>query len=329
MMRKIAFALVVMVVCFSVLYYVDGKDYLSGKEKHYIGTSTISADELVILADTRNVLPSYSVTEIKKQDYGKVEITYDFYSEDNFSFLTVAPFSVLDTNIINVLYGARKQWAILGVIAIGFIVGLKFYNLYIASAGNFVRIKVENVMWYILHPHQWFIRKEAPRLFTAIIEQDVNVQPESSGIIGVRTWKYKNGYLFSSGFGQSRWENKVLLANKIPTTANENGVYACRLGVINAEWVFLQHIIGIVSLTGEWLEHADGVVRAESCEILAIIISHYHKPVADVISSTYGVPVVVAENPINKYLAWVAGDNGIACLKHNGRILKGEADGIN
>ncbi len=321
MIKKVAFALALIGVCFSVLYYVDGRDYLSGKERHYVGTSTISADEFVILADNRS-LPFSSVSEIEVLENGLVEITYNFFSADDYSFLTAAPFSYLDTRVANSLYDARNSFYTLAVSAIILLAGIRLLRHCPIKVEDATQ-KIENAAWYMMHPLSLLHRQQAPLAYSSQIQTTVEVTPKAAGIYATRTWKYRKGYLYSSGWGQAQWGNKVLLADKIPAENNENGVYALRLGVTQNDWEFMKHILGIVSLSGEWLEHEDGVLRAESCEIILLIVSHYHKAVAFELSSTYGVPVIVANNPINTYLAWLYSENGVECLLHNANILKG------
>jgi len=307
-------------------YYLDGKEYLAGKEHHYIGTSTVSPDEFIILADAKNVLPFLSITEITSLENGLVEITYDFFSTEDYHFIITAPFSYLDTKFLYLMYEARKGFLYLGGALLIFLlvyIILNKYPLKIKDGEN----KAANVAWYVTHPRYLFNRKTATPLYSPQIETDIKIYPQDAGIYAVRTWKYKSGYLYSTGLGQARWENKILLTDKPLSENNESGVYSCRLGVVSYAFEFIKGIIGIVSLSGEWFEHADGVLRAESCEILSLIVSHYHKPVASVLSSTYGVPVVVADNPINAYMNWLFSENGTVCLKHNAEILKGETDG--
>lgn len=324
MIRKIVnwcMLFLVVVGGLSIWYYLDSEEYLVGELKHYIGTSVVSQGEFVLLAENKS-LPMYSVTEITLLENGLVEVTYDFFSTDGYSFLVVAPFSYFDTPIVNTLYEVRYGLYFLAGGAIIILIISKLLNSYYAKekdAGH----KLANAAWCILHPQFLFSHQQTSQVYSSQNPTTLEINPKGVGIYATRTWKYRKGYLYSSGVGQARWDTRVLLANKFPMENNENGVYALRLGVTHSDWEFMKHILGIVSLSGEWLEHADGVLRAESCEIISLIVSHYYKAVALELSSTYGVPVIVADNPINTYLNWLYSENGVECLRHNADILKG------
>lgn len=179
-------------------------------------------------------------------------------------------------------------------------------------------------MWFIAHPLS-LVRKNKPpqTLFPPNITNEAKIDVVKAGIIGVRAFKFlpKDGYLYSAGIGQSCWKTKTLLSNKIPTDKNGNGCYAFRTVIIN-DLVYVKQVMGIVSLRGEYREHADGVIRAEQCEILHLIVDNYYEKYATKLSQYYGVPVTVTDNTLKTYNDWISSENGIECLRHNSKMLK-------
>ena len=311
----------------SVLYYFTGKDYLEGDRLHYLGTSNVTESQVVELGTMLPIGGVYGkVSNLEIQENGLVQIDYDFYSYDEVSFLVVAGFSYFDTPIV---YTIKQDGAfylkLLGFITL-FVFGWFLINRYNQKAPGVATRKILNIMWHVGHPKYIVKAKEAVGKYQPQVSSDINIKLNEQGILCSRTWKYKKGYLYSIGVGQSCWETKTLLANKNPEDDNHNGIYADRLGVIFiTEADFIKDIIGIVSLKGDWCEHADGVLRAERCDIVHLIISEYHRPVANEISAVYGVPVTISDTPINTYLDWLLKDNGLACMIHNSKIIGGSS----
>ena len=316
-------ASIILALLFFTLYYLDGKDYLKGDRLHYLGTSNVTENQVVELGTKLPIGGVYGkVTNLEIQENGLVQIDYEFYSDESYSFLAVAEFSYFDTPVV---YRIKQDGAfylkLFGFIGfVGFISLL--INKYNRKAPGVVSKKIMNFMWHVGHPKYIMKAKEATGKYRSQVNSDINIKLNDQGILCSRTWKYKKGYLYSIGIGQSCWETKTLIANKNPDDDNHNGVYAERLGVVSvAEADFIKDILGIVSLKGDWCEHADRVLRAERCDILHLIISEYHRPVANELSSVYGVPVTIADNPINTYLDWLLKENGLACMIHNSKIM--------
>lgn len=316
--------LLLIAICLFIIYFVfhfGAKDYLDGKLHHYSGSSEITPEQVAILGQEVTIGGEYAdVDYLEILENGNVKVDYDFYSEDSYLFLNSLEISYFDSPIANTLLENKTLWlsmlgTIIVVIILWRLIGEK-------DLSDGAKRKIAHVAWYLMHPKYLGKHQEAKGLYSAKIALDINVSLNDLGIICTRTWKYKDGYLYSAGIGQACWETKTLFANKNPDEGNENGVYASRLGVIKYDWEFTKDIIGIVSLKGEWYEHADGVIRAERCDILHLIVSEYFRPVADKLSSVYGIPVTVAGNCLNKYLNWLLKENGLACMVHNSKIME-------
>ncbi|KKL50276.1 hypothetical protein LCGC14_2307080 [marine sediment metagenome] len=317
----ITISFLVMIVLF--LYYFTGKDYLEGDIRHYLGTSNVTESQVVELSTKLPFGGIYGdVSNLEIQEDGLVQIEYDFYSGDSYSFLVTTEFSYFDTpTVYKMKQDGGFYFKFLGIIAFGATVFF-FLNKHNNNSSGAVARKILNIMWHVVHPKYIIKAKEAVGKYQPQVNSPINIKLNDQGILCSRTWKYKRGHLYSIGAGQACWETKTLIANKNPEDDNHNGVYAERLGVINiAEVRFVKDILGIVSLKGDWCEHADGVLRAERCDILHLIISEYHRPVANELSSVYGIPVTVTDNPVNAYLDWLLKENGLDCLIHNSKIM--------
>ena len=106
--------LLVIISAFALWYYLDGREYLAGKEHHFVGTSIISPSDFVSLADTESAFPLFAISEIAPLENGLVEITYDFFSIEDYPLLTVEPISYFDSPLLNTLYEARQGFYVLG-----------------------------------------------------------------------------------------------------------------------------------------------------------------------------------------------------------------------
>lgn len=321
---RILCGIFIMAVFLLIMYYFTGQEYLEGNIRHYIGESVVTESHLAELSEHMSIGGVYSsVSMTERIDGGFVSIEYDFFSDEIYTYLRAAPFNYFNTPA---LYTIVEMDNPIYVLIFMFV----FIVLWVVASmgwGKFVltdrtKRKAMNVMWYMMHPKHIRKRSATVGYYPSQIHSSVNVEMDDLGIVCTRTWKYKDGLLYSSGIGQSRWETKTLLANKTPTDTNENGVYAVRVGHLGIQG-FITDILGVVSLKGDWCEHADGVVRAERCDIMHLIVSEYHRPIASNLSAIYGVPVTICNNAVNTYLDWALGLNGIACMKHNYKITGG------
>lgn len=306
------------VVLAVMVNYSTGKEYLQGKQYHYVGISEATDNQTIFLI--RNFALDKSINEniyfISSLDDGNISVSYNFYSSKEISYLSKKQFSYFDTPFLsNIPITALMIYFV--VLSI---------TIWIFSSSNKKSIVIKsNLMWGIYHPFTYFKKNKPPTtLFAPEVTNTINIKHNKAGIIGVRSFKYleKDGYLYSAGAGQSCWKTKILEANKIPTDKNSNGCYAFRLVILN-EAVYVKHIMAIVSLRGDYCEHADGVIRAQQCEILHLVIDEYYAKYATKLSQYYGVPVSVTDNTIRTYSDWLSSENGVECLKHNTEVMKG------
>lgn len=306
------------------IYYFYDKDYLEGEERHYIGTSNVTEGQVVELLGANVTVGSMygQVSQFEILEDGIIEITYDYYSEGIYPFLVVAKYSYFDTPLVNNI--KEEMGVLLALVGCFAFMALAFWWINKRPSTNepskFSRGAFA-AMWYLMHPKYIIGAPKAIGQYPPQMLSPLNIDLNDQGILCARTWKYKDGYLYSTGIGQSCWKTSTLLANRNPEENNENGIYATRLGAMGSN-EFLTDIIGIVSLKGEWCEHADGVLRAERCDILHLIVGKYHQSVSSLLSSVYGVPVTVSDNPTNKYLDWLMKENGVACMAHNLKIME-------
>jgi len=321
---QILCGLAILAVLLFLAYYWGDKDYFEGENRHYIGTSEVTSDQIVTLG-IDGLIGYRGVTNLELLENGLVKVDYDLFSDGSYPFLITKDFSYFDTPFVNTYF---KGEAPVIPIVIGSILIVVFLfwilNKWDVSLSDATKRKFMNARWYVMHPKHIKRRPYPQGNFVPQIPESVNIDLKGQGILAIRTWKYKDGLLYSYGIGQACWETKTLYADKNPEETNENGVYALRLGIADYDREFMKDIIGIVSLKGDWCEHADGVLRAERCDILHLIVSEYLRPVARDLSSVYGVPVTVAINPTNEYLNWFLKGNGLASLIQNSQIMGGK-----
>lgn len=320
--------LAILAVGFGFYYYLDGKRYFAGEEKHYVGKSEISPSELAMLSERYTIGGEYSwIKRPIRTEGGELEIEYDFYTDEDYPFLFVAPFSYLDTPLMNTLKALDWGYILGFIVFLIIVIVVVYYADKYGDNKNFVR-RAENILWYVAHPKFIFDKNCVVGNILPSLADRIDI-PRDKGIYAIRSWKYKSGRLYSVGAGQVCWESNVLLADKPLAEDNHSGLYSNRLGIVNTSdsGAFIKDILGIVSLTGDWYEHADGVLRSESCEMLFLVVSEYHRAVAGMLSSFYRIPVMVADNPINEYINWLSSKEGLYFLKHNARIIKGGKNG--
>ena len=63
-------------------------------------------------------------------------------------------------------------------------------------------------------------------------------------------------------------------------------------------------MIGIICIGGDYIEHGDGIIRAQQGELLHLIVRKEYPAVAESLSTIYGVPVALADNPARAYRCW-------------------------
>lgn len=319
----------VLLLCFSVIYYLFDRDYLEREVWHYSGSSNITNNDFALLiSDNHTVGKSDSdINQVKLSKNDSLVIEYSFYSGNIYPYLKKNNFSIWDAPLIELLY--PESLLLIGLISFGILAAFLLNKVNIPKMNNFNN-KIEAGLWYMMHP-QYIFKNGNPQqkfFFSAPVEY-INIKYEKLGIICARTWKYreKDGLLYSTGIGQLCWESKIVYSDKIPKEENSNGIYALRLGLMSYGNNYVDEILGIISLKGEWCEHADGILRGEYCEILQLIINKRCIEIAKKLCNSYGVPVILTENNINEYYKWLNSQNGLDCIIHNNLIMGGSKYG--
>ena len=154
--------------------------------------------------------------------------------------------------------------------------------------------------------------KFAPQILTRLIIPD-----GVEGLVGIREWTWIEDTLTSRNH-KYVWNSRYMIADKTPNKNNKNGIYAYRLGASVPTW---PHHIGIVEMQGHAEIHSDGMIRAEKCKILVIVVNWGRAHWARRISSRYNVPVYVSNFPEQAFREWLLGPDGMKWLNHNFNLL--------
>ena len=326
---KIIGVLLAIIIAAGILWYMLDGDYINGELKHYVGYSIIRDKYAVELVSSHR--SPLDLISFKSLGNGFTSVEYEFYSEDEYDYLHQRVHSFTDSPIVYYIINDSDVHFNIGAVLCFIILLVCVYVIDKKYGLKNLDIPfiISNAFWYLLHVRLLFKDKgniEKYRNRDTVITDKIKIKPEKHGIICIRTWKVKDGHLYSTGIGQARWDTSVLIADKIPQEDNYNGVYAIRLGADYGYMDFCSNILGVVSQQGEWIEHADGVVRAEYCEILHLILSKRLKTKADKFRATYGVPVTVTSSTIKSYHQWLYSNGGISCMLHNLSILNKGAE---
>jgi hypothetical protein len=150
---------------------------------------------------------------------------------------------------------------------------------------------------------------------------DKLVLPDTvKGLVGIRQWTW-NGSTLTSRNQKFIWNSNKMLADSIPNKSNNYGIYAYQLGSLIPAWY---HHIGIVEMLEHIEVHSDGVMRAEKCKILAIIVNWGNSVWATEVSSQYHIPVYISNYPGLAFKRWILGPDGMKWLNHNFNLLNSE-----
>jgi hypothetical protein len=164
----------------------------------------------------------------------------------------------------------------------------------------------------IVQPVYSLPAKYAPQVLTHLV-----LPGTVKGLVGIREWTWTDAVLTSRNH-KYVWTSSKMTADKVPDENNWNGIYAYRLGSVVPAW---PHHLGIVEMLGHVEVHADGVVRADKCQILVIIVNWGRMRWAREISSRYNVPVYVSYFPEQAFREWLLGPDGMKWLNHNHNLL--------
>ena len=154
--------------------------------------------------------------------------------------------------------------------------------------------------------------KYAPQFLTRLV-----LPGTIKGLVGIREWDWVDNLLTSRN-NKYIWVSSKMTADKIPAENNLNGIYAHRLGSLVPTW---PHHLGIVEMLGHIEVHSDGIIRAEQCKILVIIVNWGRKGWGKEISSRYNIPVYISNFPEQAFREWLLGSDGIKWLNHNYNLL--------
>ncbi len=164
----------------------------------------------------------------------------------------------------------------------------------------------------IIQPSKYLPAKYTPQILDRLVLPDT-----VRGIVAIRQWTWMEGVLTSRN-QKYIWTSSKMLSDKVPLKNNQNGIYAYQLGSLVPSW---PHHIGIVEMLDHIEVHADGVVRAEKCKILVIIVNWGHARWAREVSSRYNIPVYSGNYPAQIFREWLLGPDGMKWLNHNYNLL--------
>ncbi len=139
-----------------------------------------------------------------------------------------------------------------------------------------------------------------------------------NGLIAVRTFRLdERGCLFSA-VSNTKWGENVICSDKVPTINNNAGIHAYLPDKYEAE----ENNFGIVELSGQIMEHANGVLRAERCRIhkLYFLKNDFSESKLYVNQLIYNVPIVVTNSIEESFKTWLNDNQEI--LKRNQQILQ-------
>lgn len=332
-MNKIAFIFplfVFIMVIISALFSLTpvNADYYSGKLFHYIGESNLTPQEALEIATLHSI--GYMDSDFNLftiNDDGSVNVDYDFYSYDTIPFLNKDQ-SAIDSPWLHWFSSFFDGFGgLLAVVMSMSIFWVLIFIYFTSTPSNQRKIdyKFYALAWYLLHPNYLFDTEKYKENYSgADLVNKININKEPNGILSIRTWKYEylSNTLHSTGAGNMQYKDKIAFSNKNPTEHNTNGLYSFRLGYCNTNLFNKTNILGIIEASGNYVEHADGIIRSEKLEILFILISDFYKKYASAISSRYKVPVMVCQNPILEYQRWMVSEQGIELMRHNYQIIR-------
>jgi hypothetical protein len=303
--------------------YMGSLEYFQGREFHYAGTSNLTAVQSAqFVSDYPDVGYDSNISKFKLAEDGTVGVEYDLYSAKEWGFLEKREFSFFDSPIVGYTKELLSGEYFTSFPVLGIIVALVCFGIYTlfpnftASVVRSIRLSAVKDGYSISSKKIQKIKAQAQ--YSPRITNEIDIKLTRKGVICNRTWAVKRGFLHSTGNGNLSWKSGVIFADQVPNEENQNGVYAVKL----PECVGSEFLIGIVSITGEWLEHADMVVRGNCCEILHILLSKGLSDRAELISSYYGVPVTLCDDTRVSFYDWLISENGIECQRHNAKISK-------
>lgn len=324
-----------LLLIFSLVTFVAIDEYKQGEIRYKGDTNLTEAQFQSLLAlprdkegnikDIGNIYEYYLYS-----DNGITKIKYDFYSSLELDYLT--KIDKVDNFIKNPYYTRAIE-----LLQKTFIKEDTPRNIGIAVL--IVILVFLGVYWInknILKVYKWINRSEnyiynrannkLPDIKDCQIVKtcgDINTT-DAKGIICTRSWTLDKHNNLKSLAMDTVWLDKELFADKTPCKEDRKGVYAYRIGTLISQ---RSDIMGIVEMDGKYEYHPDGVVRAEHCKILCLLIRHSRFRLGKILSNKYKVPVYFCETAVEGYLDWLYNANGIEAIKHNSEVIGDLKDG--
>lgn len=270
---------------------------------HYQGKTIVTSEQYATLAiattannGTATLAPS-------------MKLTYDFYSSKQYDFLNSKSVEGFWDNpavsSLRIVFGGTFKNVIAGIVIGGMLIFLLYrYQRKVLNAA--------------LRFYKSFLRFKYRRLSVANGNVVTDFQVSCKGIVAVRSWRCSSKGILTSLVHSTVWKRTALEADALPQKENFSGVYAYRLG---APAVQQGEVMGLVEMRGRYWYHPDGVVRAESCNILCLFLHNASGKLSQHLSVKYGVPVCTANTSDEAYVSWLFSKQGLQGLQHNMELL--------
>lgn len=281
--------------------------------RRYIGETVITPEQYVEIVSKEDGMSKNDTFIIDGESYN---LTFDFFSEEEYDYLNKAPRS-FDNNLVVVrLRQAFTKPPLLITIPL-FILFFVVYYFVVNKRGKVYQ-------WSTIFTH--YLERQRDKQIPLTANVNIVINPtdikmeEISGIATVRSWKVDKKGELKSIVQNTKWESADKIADEKPDKDGVKGIYGYRLGASIKQF---GTVMGVVELNGNYQYHAEGIVRAEHCRMLGFFMSKGLERTARFISNKYGVPVYLDDTPEVAYLGWLYSGQGLKALQHNYELLKG------
>ena len=302
--KNLVYSLLALVIVVSALAVASGAR--TTYKYHYIGKTYITSDEYAQCALVVNT----GTSKLVKTSSGLL-FTYDFYGNVSYDFLDST--AITNKYIDNPSTAALKSvnWLMLLIITV---IGIVL--LYVVSVN---RRRLTGFGVWVKRSTLKLKYSDVKELFgvSRVLSNPSDLQPEYTGLLGIRSWNFSNGVLTSLVWND-RWDKNSIVADTLPDKVNSTGIHSYRLG---APTVQSGEVMGLVEMRGKYEYHPDGVIRAENCHILVLFASNVSDKFARYLSIKYGVPVYVAADAKQACMSWLFSSEGIKGMQHNQVLL--------
>ena len=248
---------------------------------------------------------------------GTVQLTYNFISTQNYSFLksknltfwNMFPINAFTPNALN------NSYVVLMILFLFVLVILNAYRAKNPQKYNETTTKTRHWLEGLAD------NSVKPPLIHDVTTKvsDVIVR-DYKGIIAVRVWKIEKGKL-KSVVQDTVWDKNTFNADSKNLKENGvEGIYAYRIGSLMR---YSGIVMGIVEMQGQYYYHSD-IIRAENCVIKCLFMSKGRTNLAKVLSNRYNVKVLLGDRKEQAYTDWLFSQNGLECMEHNQKLLEDE-----